>query len=59
MICIMLEIIFDNTLMDERLLGIWKREVREGHELLGQIGVEVPVHWPLSLTPAPDAPYGW
>ena len=35
--CITLEIIFYNTLMDEGLLVIRKREVMESHELLWQI----------------------
>ena len=56
MFCITLEIIFYNTLMNEGVLRVGKREIGESHELLGKIGVEISVDWALLRLPAPDAP---
>ena len=56
MFCITLEIIFYNTLMNEGVLRVGKREIGESHELLGQISVEIPVDGALLRLPAPDAP---
>ena len=56
MFCITLEIIFYNTLMNEGVLRVGKREIGESHELLRQISVEISVDWALLRLPAPDAP---
>ena len=56
MFCITLEITFYNTLMNEGVLRVGKREIGESHELLRQISVEISVDWALLRLPAPDAP---
>ena len=56
MFCITLEIIFYNTLMNEGVLRVGKREIGESDELLGQICVEISVDGALLRLPAPDAP---
>ena len=58
MFCITLEIIFYNTLMNEGVLGLRKREIGKSHELLGQICVEISVDGALLRLSPPDASDG-